>query len=67
MDDLERKIKKLEKKVKNLENPDKKPRKPSEYNLFIKKTIGKLNKEHPDKDHKDIFKKAVKLWSEKSK
>jgi hypothetical protein len=62
-------IKKLGQRMTDLETKmgkpqkEKKPRKPSEYNLFVKNYISK-NKD-PKKDHKEIFADAVKAWNTK--
>lgn len=62
-------IKKLDQRISELETKmgkpqkEKKPRKPSEYNLFVKEYISK-NK-NPKKDHKEIFADAVKAWNTK--
>ena len=60
-------IKKLDQRISELETKmgkpkkEKKPRKPSEYNMFVKNYISK-NKD-PKKDHKEIFADAVKAWN----
>jgi hypothetical protein len=41
----------------------KKARKPSEYNLFMKKKYAELKKAHPQMEAKEIFKKAAAEWS----
>lgn len=46
---------------------DKKPRKPSEYNLFMGKFMADDKKKNPDKDHAVRFKDAAKAWAEKNK
>jgi hypothetical protein len=42
---------------------EKKPRKPSEYNIFVKDYISKHK--DPKKDHKELFADAVKAWNTK--
>jgi hypothetical protein len=70
--------KKLEKKFTDLEErvnamgkikpaKDKKPRKPSEYNIFMGKFMADDKKKNPDKDHAVRFKDAANAWGEKNK
>ena len=62
---------KLEKRIEELENKfgkvkpqkDRKPRKPSEYNDFMKKFFEK-NKD-ASKSHKELFSEAAKAWTAK--
>jgi hypothetical protein len=62
-------IKKLDQRITDLESKmgkpqkERKPRKPSEYNIFVKDYISK-NKD-PKKDHKELFADAVKAWNTK--
>ena len=62
-------IKKLDQRITDLESKmgkpqkEKKPRKPSEYNIFVKDYLSK-NKD-PKKDHKELFADAVKAWNTK--
>ena len=59
---LEARIEKLEASFgKSLPQKDRKPRKPSEYNQFIKKFFEK-NKD-ASKSHKELFSEAAKAWS----
>ena len=64
-------IKKLEERVADLESKngvpkkERKPRKPSEYNEFIKDYFSK-NKD-PKKTHKELFGEAAKAWSSSKK
>lgn len=44
---------------------DKKPRKPTEFNLFVGKEIGKICKEFPELEHGKRFSMAVERWNEK--
>ena len=68
---MESVIKKLEQRVSDLEcktnavvpKKERKPRKPSEYNEFIKDYFAK-NKD-PKKTHKELFGEAAKVWSSK--
>lgn len=67
---LEEKVKALEEKYAALEksagkkkrtsNPD---RKPSEYNMFMKKTYEELKKENPEMSHQERFSECAKKWS----
>tara|TARA_B100001758_G_scaffold247645_1_gene266356 strand:- start:266 stop:520 length:255 start_codon:yes stop_codon:yes gene_type:complete len=71
--ELEKIVQDLQKKVNDLEkNSGKsarkksiKPRKPSAYNLFMKKTLAELKKKHPEKTHADRFKLVGPLWRKK--
>ena len=62
-------IKKLDQRITDLESKmgkpqkERKPRKPSEYNIFVKDYLSK-NKD-PKKDHKELFSDAVKAWNTK--
>ena len=42
----------------------KKPRKPSEYNIFMKDYFAKNSKD-PKKTHRELFTEAAKAWSAK--
>lgn len=71
---LEEKVKTLEEKYVNLEktggkkkrvaNPD---RKPSEYNMFMKKTYEELKKENPEMTHQEKFSECAKRWTASKK
>jgi len=70
----EESIKKIDQRVKDLEKllsssgqtkKEKKPRKKSEYNIFVQKYISK-NKD-PSKSHKELFSDAAKAWGESKK
>jgi hypothetical protein len=60
-------LKNLEKRISDLESkvvsskPPKPPRKPSEYNIFMKEYMEK-NK-NDKKTHKELFGDAVKAWN----
>ena len=59
-------IKKLEQRVSELENkfgskPDKKPRKKTEYNVFVQEYIAKHK--DPKKKHSELFSEAAKAWT----
>jgi HMG (high mobility group) box len=41
-------------------------RKPSEYNLFMKKKYAEIKKAHPNMEAKEIFKKAAGEWKKKN-
>ena len=73
MENIETRIESLEKKVQVLENIVKKqakkerkensePRKLSEYQLFMQKTIKEIKIEKPEISHKDAFNEAIKKW-----
>ncbi len=55
----------LEDKFKGVKTAEsvKKPRKPSEYNIFMKDYFAK-NKD-PKKTHRELFTEAAKAWSSK--
>lgn len=42
-------------------------KKPSKYNLFMKKEIKDLKKNNPTLDHKEAFKQAANNWSKNKK
>jgi len=64
-------IKKLEQRVNDLESKfgnstkkePRKPRKPSEYNIFMGEYMSKNKSDK--KSHKDLFSEAVKAWNNK--
>jgi hypothetical protein len=61
-ENLESRIEKLEANFgKSKPQKDRKPRKPSEYNEFIKKFFEK-NKD-ASKSHKELFSEAAKEWT----
>ena len=64
---FEQRLSDLESKVKGSKpgKPDKAPRKPSEYNIFMGKYI-KDNKSDK-KPHKELFAEAVKEWNKVKK
>ena len=63
--------KKLEQRIKDLESKmgsskkERKPRKPSEYNEFMKTYMAKHK--DPKKTHADLFSEAAKAWSSNKK
>jgi len=72
----DKKLEDLDKRLKSLENkfgsgsttpkPPKAPRKPSEYNSFMKDYIQEQKKKgNSTKSHKELFSDGAKLWSEK--
>jgi hypothetical protein len=74
---VETDIEKLNKKITDLEcrvnemgksKPvkEKKPRKPSEYNIFMGKFMADDKKKNPDKLHTQRFTDATKAWAEKN-
>jgi len=46
---------------------EKKPRKPSEYNIFMGKFMSDDKKKNPDKPHTQRFTDATKAWGENKK
>jgi len=40
----------------------KKKRKPSAYNVYMKKELARLKKKHPRSSHTVLFKRAAKSW-----
>ena len=74
MTDLE--YQKLDKRLKVLENkangngntevlPDKKPRKSSDYNVFMKDYIAEQKTKGTAKSHKDLFADGARAWTTK--
>lgn len=49
-------------KPKAKRSPAKKKRKPSAYNVYMKKELARLKKKHPRSSHTVLFKKAAKSW-----
>lgn len=49
-------------KTKAKRTPAKKKRKPSAYNVYMKKELSRLKKKHPRSSHSVLFKKAAKSW-----
>ena len=49
-------------KPKAKRTPAKKKRKPSAYNVYMKKELSRLKKKHPRSSHSVLFKKAAKSW-----
>jgi len=49
-------------KPKAKSTPKKKPRKPSAYNVYMKKELARLKKKHPRSSHTVLFKRAAKSW-----
>lgn len=43
------------------------PKKPTAYNLFMKKEIQRVKKNNPTLDHKEAFKQAAKNWGNNKK
>ena len=66
---LEQKFTNLEQKVNAMGKvkpvKDKKPRKPSEYNIFMKKFLMDDKKKNPDRIHSERFAEGAKAWKEK--
>jgi hypothetical protein len=49
-------------KPKAKRTPAKKKRKPSAYNVYMKKELARLKKKHPRSKHPALFKRAAKSW-----
>ena len=49
-------------KPKAKRTPAKKKRKPSAYNVYMKKELARLKKKHPRSSHTVLFKRAAKSW-----
>ena len=49
------------------EKKEKKPRAPSEYNIFLKKFIEDAKKKDPTKEYKVLFKEAAESWTKSKK
>lgn len=71
IEDLEKKVAVLEEKCKTIDNLPKSkekkqstPRKPTAFNIYMKKKIKELKTANPELKHSDAFKDAAKLWSE---
>lgn len=45
----------------------KKKRKPSAYNVYMKKELARLKKKHPRSKHAVLFKRAAKSWKRAKK
>jgi len=69
--ELKQKFTDLEKRVSEMgkvkPGKDKKPRKPSEYNIFMGKFMSDDKKKNPDKIHTQRFTDATKAWGERNK
>lgn len=61
-DGLKQQVAAIEKKLKIGSKIDRKPRKPSEFNLFVGSEIKKVKAEFPKMEHKLAFSKAVERW-----
>ena len=77
-DDLSDSFKSLDKRIKALENSIKprsssdsdiikKPKKPSEYNIFMKKYISDEKEKGTKKPHSEVFSAGAKAWSQQKK
>lgn len=62
--EMEKKIGKLEKGMeRGLASGKKKTkRKPSKYNIYMKKEIGNIKKKNPGMSHEEAFKAVANLW-----
>ena len=60
---LDKRLKVLEKKAGNDTDIDKKPRKSSDYNVFMKDYISEQKKKGTTKSHKDLFADGAKAWT----
>lgn len=72
MTDLSDQFKKLEARVAELEKnggkpkKEKKERKPTEFNNFIKENLAKVKAENPTMSHTEAFSATAKLYKERS-
>ena len=62
---LDKRLKVLEKKSGNDTDIDKKPRKSSDYNVFMKDYIAEQKTKGTTKSHRDLFTDGAKAWSTK--
>ena len=62
IDQLEKRLAALEKGTVTKPKKDKVPRKPSAYNIFMKKQLGIEKKNSPELKHKDHWKNATAAW-----
>ena len=64
---LDKRLKALEKKLTNTttEVLDKKPRKSSDYNVFMRDYIAEQKTKGTTKSHKDLFAEGAKAWTQK--
>ena len=51
----------------NITTSEKKPRKPSEYNIFVQEYIATEKKKGNGKKHSELFSEAAKAWSSAKK
>ena len=71
MTDLAEQVKKLEARVAELEKnggkpkKEKKERKPTEFNKFIKDNLAKVKAENPSMSHTEAFSATAKLYKER--
>jgi hypothetical protein len=67
--DLEKRLSEVEKKLNDKTKPlkEKKPRKKTEYNIFVQDFISSEKKKNENLSHKELFAKAAKEWSSKKK
>ena len=61
-----KRLKELEDKINIKPVKEKKPRKPSEYNIFMKNYFAKNSKDSK-KTHRELFTEAAKAWGENKK
>ncbi len=64
--DLDKKIEKIE-KIAESGLKKKKPREPSEYNIFIGEECKKIKAKNKDLHHNEVFKLAIEKWNSKKK
>jgi hypothetical protein len=60
---LEKRIKVLEEKLGTSEKTEKKPRKSSAYNDFMKEYISEQKSKGSTKSHKELFTEGAKAWN----
>ena len=66
IEDLEKRLEALEKNMTSGIKKEKKPRKPTKYNEFMKKELARIKKDEEGITHKDAWSKASSGWSKSS-
>ena len=61
-EELDKRVKILEEGTNVKKKKSSKPRKASDYNIFMGSKIQELKKENPNMTHSEIFKKCAELW-----
>ena len=66
MKEVEKGEKPKKKKAKKTEDgEEKKKRAPTEYNLFVKDTMGVVKEENPEMSRQDLMREVGRMWKEK--